>query len=81
MNDIIKVVKSLEELCILLKIVSEKIQNEVEEQKDGFSNILLGTLGAVSLRNLLPGKGIKAKIPGREVIRAVKRAFNLGQDF
>ena len=25
MNDIIKVVKSLEELCILLKIVSEKI--------------------------------------------------------
>ena len=40
--------------------------------------MLLGTFGTVLLINLLPGKGIKAKIPGRGVIRAVKRAFNLG---
>ena len=50
MNDIIKIVKSLEE-------ISEKIKNETKEQKGGFLEMLLGTLGASLLRNLLTDKG------------------------
>ena len=47
MEDIMKIVKSLEDSGLLLKDVSEAIQNEVIEQKDGLLNMLLGTLGAI----------------------------------
>ena len=57
-NDIIKVVKSLEDFGLLLKGVTETVQNEVKEQKGGFLSTLLGTLGASLLGNLLTGKGI-----------------------
>ena len=40
-----KIVKSLEDSGILLKGVSETIQNEVTEQKGGFLSMLLDTLG------------------------------------
>ena len=46
MKDIIKIVKSLEDSGILLKGVSETVQNEAREQKRGFLSMLLGTLGA-----------------------------------
>ena len=42
MEDIIKMVKSLEDSGLLLKGVSETIQNEVKEQKEGFLGMLLG---------------------------------------
>ena len=58
MENIIKVVKSLEDSGLLLKWVSETIQNEVKEQKGGFLSMLLGTLGASLLENILAGKGI-----------------------
>ena len=45
-HDIIKIVKSLEDSGLLLKGVSETIQNEAKGQKGEFVNILLGTLGA-----------------------------------
>ena len=54
MNDIMKIVKSLEELGLLIKGVSETNKNEQKEQKGGF----LRTLGASLLRSLLIGKGI-----------------------
>ena len=57
-EDIIKIVKSLEHSGLLLKGVTETIQNEVKEQKGGFLSILLGTLGAGLLGNLLTGRGI-----------------------
>ena len=57
MNDIIKIVKSLEEYGLLIKGISEKIKNETKEQKGGFLEMLLGTLGASLLRNLLTDKG------------------------
>ena len=57
MGDIIKIVKSLEDSGLLLKGVTETVQNEVKEQKGGFLSMLLGTLGAVLLGNLLTGKG------------------------
>ena len=57
MEDIMWVIKFLGDFELLLKGVSEKIQTEVEEQKRGFPNLLLGTLGASLLGNLLKGKG------------------------
>ena len=46
MKDIIKIVKSLEDSGLLLKGVSETVQNKAREQKGGFLSMLLGTLGA-----------------------------------
>ena len=68
MKDIIKIVKSLEDSGLLLKGVSETIQNEAKEQKGGFLSMLLGTLGASLLGNILAGKGINRA--GEGVIRA-----------
>ena len=53
-------------LVLLLKGVSETIQNEAKEQKGGFLSMLQDTLGASSLRNILAGKGAVAKRQGRE---------------
>ena len=58
MNDIMKIVQALEDSNILLKGVTKTIKNETKEQKGGFLSILLGTLGASLLENLLAGKGI-----------------------
>ena len=55
MNDIIKIVKALEDSNILLKGVTKIIKNETKEQKGGFLSMLLGTLES-SL--FLAGKGI-----------------------
>ena len=57
-NDIIKIVKSLEDSGLLLKGVNETVENEVKEQKGGFLSMLLGTLGASLLGKLLTGKEI-----------------------
>ena len=54
-EDIIKIVKSLEDPGLLLKGVTETIQNEVKEQKGGFLSMSLGTLGASLLGNILMG--------------------------
>ena len=53
---IIKIVKSLEDFSLLLKRGTETVQNEVKEQKGGFLSMLLITLGASLLRNLLTFK-------------------------
>ena len=57
-NDIIKIVKSLEESGLLIKGISETIKNEAKEQKGGFLEMILGSLGAILLGNFLTGKGI-----------------------
>ena len=56
MEDLIKIVKSVEDSGLLLKGVTESVQNEVKEQKGGFLSTLLGTVGASLLENLLTGK-------------------------
>ena len=58
MEDIMKIVKSLEDSGLLLKRVNETIQNEAKEQKGRFFRMLLGTLVASLLGNMLAGKGI-----------------------
>ena len=61
MNVIMEIIKSLEESGLLIKGVSKTIKNEAKEQKWAFFNMLLCTLGASLLENLLAGKGtIKA---------------------
>ena len=57
-EDLVKIVKSVEDSCLLLKGVSQTVQNEVKEQKERFLSMLLGTLDASLLGNLLTGKGI-----------------------
>ena len=52
-EDIIKIIKSLEDSGLLLKRVTETVQNEVKEQKGGFLSMLLSALGASLLGNLL----------------------------
>ena len=58
MNDILKIVKSLEDSGVLLKGVGETIKKETKEQKSGFLSMLLGTLGASLLGNMLAGKEV-----------------------
>ena len=58
MENAMKIVISLEDSGLLLKGVSETIQNEAKEQKGGFLSMLLCTLGASLLGNFLAGKGI-----------------------
>ena len=54
----LKIVKSLEDSGLLLKGVSETIQHEAKEQRGGFLSMLLGTLGASLLGDILSGKGL-----------------------
>ena len=66
MDDIMKIVKSLEESGLLIKSVSEKIENKSKEQKVRFFGMLLDTLSTSLLGNLIIGKEVKAKIYGKE---------------
>ena len=68
MEDIIKIVQSLKDSGLLLKGVTETVQNEVKEQKGGFLSMLLGTLGTSLLGNILAGKGINGA--GEGIARA-----------
>ena len=74
MNDIMKIVQALEDSDIFLKGVTKTIKNETKELKGGFLSILLGTLGATLLRNLLAGKRIvragSENKKGKGIVRA-----------
>ena len=72
MDDILKMIKSLEDSGILLKGVSETIQHEDKEQRGGFLSMLLGTLDAPLLGDIL-SKGLSGRgviRPGEGTIRA-----------
>ena len=73
MNDIMKMVKSLEESGLLIKGARQTIKNEAKEQKRGLLGMLLGTLGARLLGNILTGK--------RRIGGAGKGTIRTGQDF
>ena len=69
MNDVMKIIEALENSGILLKGVSKTIEIETKEQKGRFLSMLLGTLGASLLGNLLTGgKGIVRA--GEGIVRA-----------
>ena len=72
MEDLLKIIKSLEDSGILLKGVRGTIQNEAKEQKGGFLSMLLGTLGASLLGDTLFGK------KGKRFIRAGEGTAKVG---
>ena len=79
MDDILKIVKSLEYSEVLLKGVSETIQHEAKEQRGGFLSMLFGTLGASLLGDIL-SKGLSDKgviRAGQGAIRTVKEQLEL----
>ena len=78
MNDIMKIIEVLENSGILLKGVSKTIENETKEQRGRSLSMLLGTLRASLLGNLLTGKGIMRADDGIVVQEAeVKKKLNL----
>ena len=77
-HDIIKIVKSFEDSGLLIKGVTETVENEVKEQKGRFLSMFLGTLGASLLENLLTGKGIYSAGKGREINRAGEGVLRAG---
>ena len=58
MQDLLKIVKSLEDSGLLLDGIIETVKSEVKEQKCGFLSMLLGTLGVSLLGNMLAGIGV-----------------------
>ena len=73
MQDLLKIVKSLEDSSILLDGITEAVKKDVKEQKGGFLSMLLGTLGASLLGDLLT-----KNLSGRGVIRAGKGTIRAG---
>ena len=73
MQDLLKIVKSLEDSAISLNGITETVKNEVKEQKGGFLSMLLGTLGTSLLGDLLT-----KKLSGRGVIRAGEGTIRTG---
>ena len=69
-----KIVQALGDFNILLKRVTKTIKNETKEQKGGFLSMLLGTLGASLLGNLLAGKGIVRAGSGNKKGKGIVRA-------
>ena len=69
-----KIVQAFEDSNILLKGVTKAIKNETKEQKERFLSMLLGTLGASLLENMLAGKGIvragSGNKKGKRIVRA-----------
>ena len=74
-EDIIRIVKSLEDSCLLLKGVSEATQNEAKGEKGGFLSMLLGTLGPSLLGIILAGKGVIRAGDGAATKKQGKRAI------
>ena len=66
MNEIMKIVQVLEDSNILLKGLTKTIKSKEKERKRGFLSMLLGTLGASLLGNMLAGKEIVRAGYGKE---------------
>ena len=80
MDNLLQIVKSLEDSGVLLKVVIKTIQNEAKEQRAGFLSMLLGTLGVSLFGDLLTkdltGKGVTRA--GERVIRGGEGVIRAG---
>ena len=82
MNYIIKIVQALEDSNILLKGLTKTIKNETKEQKGWFLSLLLNTLGASLLGNILAAKGIVRAGSGNKKRKGiVKAGYGKNWDF
>ena len=77
-EEIIRILKSLEDFGLLLKGVNETVQNEAKEQKSGFLSMLLGTLDASLLGNLLTGGRVNRAGKGKEINTAGEGVLRAG---
>ena len=75
MEDILKIVKSLQDSRLLLEGVSETIKNEAKEQKGGFLCMLFGTLDASLLGNMLAVNGVVRAGYGSKEERIVRAGY------
>ena len=73
MQDLLKIVKSLEDSGILLDGITETVKNEVKEEKGGFLSMLLVTLGGSLLGDLLT-----KNLSDRGVVRAGEGIIRVG---
>ena len=71
--------RSLEDSGVLIKGVTETFENEIKEQTGGFLGMLVATLGANLLGNMLAGKS--ALRAGEGTTRASEAMIKTGQDF
>ena len=71
MNAIVKIVQAFEDSNILLKGVTKTIKNETKKRKGGFLSMLISTLGASLLGNMLAGKGIVRAGFRKGIVRTV----------
>ena len=74
MNDLMKIVQALDDSNILLKGLTKTIKNETKEQKKRFLSMLLGTLGASLLGNILAGKWTVRAGSGNKKGKGIVRA-------
>ena len=74
MNDIIKIIKSLEDLGVLINGVTETVKDEIKIQEGGFLGALLASL-APSLVQPIVSSVVKG-INKRGVRRAGRRYMN-----
>ena len=79
MEDIMKIVKSITKSGMLIKGINGTIKNDAKEQKGGFLPMILGTLAASVLGNMLAGKGVMRG--GEDVIQAGEGVLRSGQNF
>ena len=75
MENIRKILKTLEDFELLIKGVGQTIETETKEQKDGFLGMLLEILGTSLLGNMFVGKGVKAARQGQKVIKAMSQKW------
>ena len=79
MDDIMKIIKYLEESGLSITSIRKTVKNEAKEQKGRFLGMLLGTLAASWLGNLLTGKEVMRAREG--TIRATEATIREVQDF
>ena len=72
LNDLLKVIKSLENSGILYHGITETVKDEVKEQKGGFLSTLLSVVASALLSSMLSGKGVTRA--GEGTIRAAYRS-------
>ena len=77
LNDLIKAITALEEHDILLEGTNKSTENEIKKQEGGFLTMLLGTLGASLLENLMTGKSLYRT--GKGMYRSGNGMYRTGQ--
>ena len=79
MNDIMKILKALEDCNILIDGVTKTVKNETKKQKRGFLSMLLGISETSLLGNLLTGKGIVRAGSGNKKGKGIVRVGSAKQ--